>query len=66
MSIRIREVNGELVALCAAKSEPKPDDVYLGDREHHALYEKFYKDFESEGLIEPRENRKDEVWQKEE
>ena len=54
MSIRIRDIDGELVALCAAKSEPRLDDIYLSDREHHALYEKFYSDFESEGLIRKR------------
>jgi len=51
MSIRIRRINGELVALCAAKSKSRKDDIYLGDEEHHALYEKFYSDFKSEGLI---------------
>lgn len=52
MSIRIRKIEGKLVALCAAKSEPKEGDIYLDDNAHHALYKKFYKDFESEGLIE--------------
>ncbi len=51
VSIRIREIDGELVALCAAKSEEEVGDIYLDDNAHHALYEKFYKDFVSEGLI---------------
>lgn len=51
MSIRIRKIKGILVALCAAKSRSKKSDIYLDDNAHHALYEKFKKDFESEGLI---------------
>lgn len=45
MSIRIREINGEMVALCAAKTKPKLGDVHLSDRHHHALYVKFATDF---------------------
>ncbi len=51
MSIRIRKVKGKLVALCAAKTPAKLGDVYLDDNQHHALYEKFYEDFKSEGFI---------------
>lgn len=49
MAIRLRRVNGVLVALCAARSVEKPDDVYLDDAAHHALAEKFAEDFQSEG-----------------
>jgi len=51
VSIRIRRVGaeGRLVALCAARSIEKPGDVYLDDEQHHALAEKFRRDFESEG-----------------
>ncbi len=49
MSIRIRVVDGVMVALCAARSVEKPGDLYLGDAEHHALAEKFMEDFQSEG-----------------
>lgn len=48
MSIRIREIEGETVALCAAKTEPKEGDIYLDDNAHHALTTKFAVDFESE------------------
>lgn len=49
MAIRLRNVNGVLVAVCAARSIEKPGDVYLDDAQHHALAEKFAADFQSEG-----------------
>lgn len=49
MSIRIRFVDSVTVALCAARSMPKPGDIYLDDGAHHALAEKFAADFQSEG-----------------
>lgn len=49
MAIRLRIVDGTLIALCAARSVAKPDDVYLDDGQHHALAEKFAEDFGSEG-----------------
>lgn len=49
MAIRLRTVNGILVAICAARSVEKPGDVYLDDAQHHALAEKFMEDFQSEG-----------------
>lgn len=51
MAIRIRKINGETVALCAAKTEAKEGDVYLDDYTHHALTVKFTVDWESEGLL---------------
>lgn len=50
MSIRIRSVDGVLVALCAAKTVEQLGDVYLDDAQHHALAEKFAADFQSEGF----------------
>jgi hypothetical protein len=52
MAIRIRQVDGETVALCAAKTLPEVNDIYLDDNAHHALYVKFGMDFESEGRFE--------------
>lgn len=50
MSIRLRQVDGVgLVALCAARSIEKPGDVWLDDNQHHALAQKFARDFASEG-----------------
>ncbi len=50
MSIRIRRIEGETVALCAAKTEAQEGDIYLDDNAHHALTTKFAIDFESEGF----------------
>lgn len=44
MSIRLRRVAGELVAVCAARSVKKPGDVYLDDEQHYALARKFALD----------------------
>lgn len=52
MAIRIRNVNGTVVALCAAETDPVGGDIYLDDAAHMALSTKFLIDFESEGLID--------------
>lgn len=51
MAIRIREVEGEVIALCAAKTKAKAGDIYLDDRAHHALSTKFGVDWVSEGRL---------------
>lgn len=51
MAIRIREVNGKIVALCAAKSEEQKGDVYLNDGQHEALGTKFKSDYIKMGFI---------------
>ena len=51
MSIRIRSINGIFVALCAAEVDEAPFDNYLGESEHHALFQKFLRDFKAEGLL---------------
>ena len=52
MAIRIREINGHTVALCAAKTEAKESDLYLHDGIHHALSTKFGVDWVSEGFLD--------------
>lgn len=52
MAIRLREVDGNRIALCAAKTGPLVGDVYLDDAAHHALTTKFALDFQSEGLVD--------------
>ena len=52
MAIRIREVEGVTVALCAAKTRARKSDIYLDDNAHHALYTKFAVDWESETVDE--------------
>lgn len=53
MAIRLRAVDGHLIAVCAARSVAKPGDVYLDDEQHHALAVKFDQDFGSEYQVEP-------------
>ena len=52
MAIRVRKVNGELKALCAAECPRQEGDLYLDDAVHHALSIKFHNDFVEEGLID--------------
>ena len=61
MAIRLRGVDGTLVALCAARTRPETDDVYLDDAQHYALAAKFdrdhkerFIDFQPEGAIMAR------------
>ena len=51
MAIRIREVNGKTVALCAAKTQPQKGDLYLDDNVHYALSTKFGLDFKEMGFL---------------
>jgi predicted RNase H-like HicB family nuclease len=51
MAIRLRRVNGVLIALCAAKSKKKVDDVYLDDEAHYALNFKFRRDHAEEDSL---------------
>ena len=51
MAIRIREIEGHTVALCAARTKRQIGDTYIDDAAHHALSTKFMVDFESEGLL---------------
>ena len=51
MAIRIRKIDGKIIAICAALSEPKEGDVYLDDSMHHALITKFGLDWESMGFV---------------
>lgn len=52
MAIRIRKIGVVTVALCAAKTKSKPEDIYLDDNAHHALSTKFGVDWKSEGILE--------------
>ena len=40
-----------MVALCAAKSKARKNDIYLDDYAHTALGQKFYTDFYEMGFI---------------
>lgn len=52
MAIRIREIKGYTVALCAAETKPESGDLYLDDAIHHALSTKFGLDWVQEGFLE--------------
>jgi len=47
MSIRLRRIEGHLVAICAAASTPQTGDIYLDDEQHYALAQKFWRDYRS-------------------
>jgi hypothetical protein len=51
MAIRIRNINGATIAICAAISKEKEGDIYLDDNAHHALSAKFGLDLESMGFM---------------
>jgi hypothetical protein len=44
MAIRLRIVQGKLIAVCAARTVEKPGDFYLDDGQHYALMQKFDRD----------------------
>ena len=50
MAIRLRRVEGILVALCAAETDPLPDDLYLDDGMHYALAAKFARDWRGQTI----------------
>lgn len=54
MAIRLRKINGELIALCAAESKSQMGDIYLDDNAHRALTGKFERDFMEMGFLNKR------------
>jgi hypothetical protein len=50
MAIRLRRSDGILIALCAARSVPRPGDLYLDDEAHMALARKFWLDYPQLGI----------------
>lgn len=48
MAIRLREVGGIRIALCAAETDEAPGDVYLDDAVHYALAAKFARDWQGQ------------------
>ncbi len=50
MAIRLRKVEGTLIALCAAETDPMPDDVYLDDGQHYAIAAKFWRDYQGQTI----------------
>lgn len=52
MGIRIRKVDGMMVAVCAAETDAEPDDIYWDDSVHMGLVTKFSEDYDL-GISEP-------------
>jgi hypothetical protein len=50
MAIRLRRIEGCLVALCAAETDAEPGDRYLDDEEHYALAAKFARDWRGRSI----------------
>lgn len=50
MAIRIRTVDNQRVALCAAKTISVEGDVYLDDDDHYALMLKFARGWKNLGI----------------
>jgi len=50
MAMRIRTINGKVVAVCAAQHAPEHEDHYIDDEEDHAIREKIARDWSSEGI----------------
>lgn len=46
MSIRIRKVDGTIIAVCAVETDAEPGDIYLDDALHEALADKFAIDWD--------------------
>lgn len=46
MAIRLRRVNGTMVALCAVESDAESGDIYLDDAAYYALAAKFAQDWQ--------------------
>ncbi len=55
MAIRLRMVDGHWIALCAAETSVRLEDIYLTDGMHTALSDKFRADFVKMGFIKPTE-----------
>ncbi len=50
MAIRLRTVEGTLIALCAAETDAAPGDEYLDDGQHYALSVKFWRDYQGQTI----------------
>lgn len=52
MAMRLRIVGSTPVALCAAKTEAAEGDIYLDDRWHYAISQKYWRDYEEIEIID--------------
>ena len=53
MAIRIRDRgDGQLIALCAAKTNPEEGDLYLDDDIHYTLSQKYWRDYDEIKVVD--------------
>ncbi len=64
MAIRIRVVDGVMVALCAARSVAKEGDIYLDDAVHQALADKETRHWYEREKVDSRGWINSEYWNK--
>ena len=55
MAMRLRTVNGELMALCAAYSEEKQGDIYIDDGWHYAISQKYWRDYDEIAITDEKD-----------
>lgn len=53
MAMRLREIEGRWVAVCAARTVAKAGDIYIDDNQDHAIRAKLLHDYRTEGLDMP-------------
>lgn len=52
MAIRLRIINGEWWAFCAAKTLEEPGDIYLHDGWHYAISQKYWHDYDEIEIVD--------------
>ena len=52
MAMRLRIVDGEHVALCAAKTRSEEGDIYLDDAWHYAISQKCWRDYDEIDIVD--------------
>ena len=57
MAMRLRIVDGIMVALCAAKTEAEMGDIYLDDGWHYAISQKYWRDYDEIDIVDEENNK---------
>ncbi len=52
MAMRLRTVNGVMVALCAAKTKDEEGDIYIDDGFHYAISQKYWRDYDEINIVD--------------
>lgn len=56
MAIRVRTIDGVVVALCAAEFPAQEGDLYIDDAQDHAIRQKLWTDWRAEQDYIARKN----------